>query len=649
MNFKSTLTRNLILAVLVAFTGSLSAQVFYSEDFAEGLPAGWTSEDISDDFNAIWEYCESVNPLGANCSGTFGQGTFMSATPDNGFMTVNSDAAATANHGSNPHISVLTTTPIDCSMEPAVFIGFAAQIGTFELDASTSAILRVSNNGGTDWVEYTCFPGVGTVFSSNPYGVAIDISDTAGGESAVILQWQWTAGWEYFLNIDDVILSGEDPTPPHDMRVNQNFYAHAPNAQTPISQIETFGFLADIENIGANTQTNVVLRVDIEADANPGNIIFTDSLEYGSIAPDSLAENQLFASAGFTPPDEIAAYTGTYTIEADSADADLTNNSLMFDFEITENTFAKERGVTRVLGSAPGNWEDEENLSWAYGCSYFVVNGEDMFANHAVFGVANTANSPAPEDGTVRLALYKWEDSATEGTIGVCDGLERTIVGFANYNVTGDEPSAVAESSLITVDLIDNTSLLPGVPLEDNTNYILMLEYFAPDDQTAISYLGSGEYDYGAQTLRTEALGIEESRYGVFMLIADPTDQDNYGDLAFNPGGFSGGFNTPVARLIVDEERIVSSIITLSEDNIINVFPSPARNHINVDLELTELQDKVTLSLVNITGTRLGYHTLENVQKDSYRFDVSNMPAGSYFLNVSTAKGSRNIPVVIAK
>ncbi|HHS95188.1 MAG TPA: hypothetical protein ENJ45_01255, partial [Phaeodactylibacter sp.] len=357
MNLKSTLIKSISLVLLFAAASSLPAQVFWSEDFSGGMPADWTTVDTSG-HEVIWSWCG--DPLGTvgDCSPIFdddinGQSPFAATTSDNGFMTVNSDAYNTP--ASDPHVSILATNAIDCSAQSVVWIKFEAHIGVFDLDANTNAFLRVSTDSIT-WTDYACFPDLTTTvrWSENPEDVIFDLTDVAAGQSTVYLQWIWTGGWEYFWNLDDVILTSVNPTPPHDIQVNSNWFAIAPNARVPVTQIEQFGFIADVENEGSLNQTNVNLRVTIEDEANLGTFLYDETLGYGTVDAGTLVENVLFPDDGFTPAASVATYVGTYAITSDSSalDAEPEDNTITFDFEVTENLFAKDRGVTRIISPA---------------------------------------------------------------------------------------------------------------------------------------------------------------------------------------------------------------------------------------------------------------------------------------------------------
>jgi len=388
----------LFLSVFLFNTNSIEAQAFWEEDFANGVPAGWGNEDESGQ-GAIFRWCS--NPTsggGADCPSIFnGQVAFASSTATNGFVSVDSDEVGAATGGTNPvHISKLTTTPIDCSSQSNVFLSFESNIGVYELSAEDNAILQVSNDNGNTWSDYTCYPGLtpNVEWSANPEIVVLNISSDAAGQSSVLLRWHWTAEWEYHWSLDDIKLSSQDPTPPHDMMLSTSsgeFFAQAPNALTPVSQLETFGFLADISNIGAEDQTGVNLNVTISDDAD-GETVYTEDLNYGTVAGGDTLQNVPFASAGFLPPSQPAFYTGTYTLTSDSTmfDPTIGNNSGSFNFGVSDSLFSKDLGNAFANGPALSNWSDGEPRSWAYGNHYHVVNGQGKYASFVQFGLGDT-------------------------------------------------------------------------------------------------------------------------------------------------------------------------------------------------------------------------------------------------------------------
>ena len=105
----------------------------------------------------------------------------------------------------------------------------------------------------------------------------IDISTIADGQATIYLQWQWTGNYEYFWNLDDVVLAEGNPAPRNNLVINDFFYP-ASNFKRPKGAIakDTFAFFAYLSNPGLNKATNVKLTAYVE-DANQKEL-FKDEL-----------------------------------------------------------------------------------------------------------------------------------------------------------------------------------------------------------------------------------------------------------------------------------------------------------------------------------------------------------------------------------
>ncbi|MCO6480488.1 MAG: T9SS type A sorting domain-containing protein [Phaeodactylibacter sp.] len=213
----------LCFAFLLLAIRPAPAQVFLEEDFAGGiLPDGWVSVDISGN-NVNWQGCSGITACGlpSLLPAYPVLGRFGSTTADNGFMAVNSDAAGQLlNDG---HISRLTSAPIDCQSRPQVFLQFQTAIGTASNNAAENAILRVMSNAGTQTYRPFSMLRSDTEFEFAPvwelsggkaYFVTLDISEVAGNQPEVYLEWEWRGNFEFAWLLDDVLLSTENPARP---------------------------------------------------------------------------------------------------------------------------------------------------------------------------------------------------------------------------------------------------------------------------------------------------------------------------------------------------------------------------------------------------------------------------------------------------
>lgn len=608
-------TRSLALFLFIAIGAvqSFGQVPFFTEDFSAGIPAGWTNVDATSAPGQLVIFEHSTDPAAVAVAalGYAPSSVFNAPTASTGYVWANSDRGLPGAPAED-HTTRLTTTPIDCSDKSAVYLRFQALIGVFDYAASTNAIVRVSTNGGTTWTEFTAFPCLVTGaanppcvrWSGNPEVVVINITSAAANESDVLIQWQWEGGWEYFWALDDVELLDVDPRLPNNMRVN-NFFAFAPNAQTPVSQVEPFGFMADIENVGTAAQTGAVLTVTIE-NSNEEEI-FSTSFTYGEIASDSTAEN-VFLPGIFTMPATPDLYFGTYTLTlSPEEDGDLSNNTREFAFAVTESTFAKELEATRSVAPAADD-------SYTYGNVYYAPNGAGFIAKEISFRVANAAQLAGR---SVTTLLYKWDGDANDNLRADPAEFGGGPIAFNAYTFVGDEGT-----NFITLEVdIDGND----IPMEDDAYYIAVVQYTTDDDQ-AMFLLANGVNDYQATWFRSDSLGAP--RYAGAL---DVGNTGSYGLVGF-------GFDiVPVVRLIIADPTAAQEPVLPA--TAINVFPNPANEQFTIALNLDAPSAKVEVSIMDVSGKVLRVENHQNLYREQLTYNVANLPSGAYNVRVRTDKG----------
>lgn len=580
----------------------------------DGGLGDWTTNAIMPD-TAFWTWSEyGVSSIGNRLySPTVCNGA---AIFDASFYNV--DAVGNG----EDHVGELISPIIDCS----TFEFASLKFYTYNLGLNGTVTFAVSIDGGVTWGDETLITteNVFTANETNLVGTEIKryLISEFPGEANCRIKFTFD-DHRYFFLLDDVQLIEPER---NNLAVMENFYAVPPNAVTPSSQIEPFSFLADVANLGAVEQPNTVLNVSI-IDNTTSQEVFNEDLFYGDIPADSLVENEPF-TVYFTPDGSITTYRGTYEVSSDSVDFDTSDNFRFFDFATSDTTFAKEFGATTAITPGDANWEgDMEPHSWAYGNYFYVVDGDDWWASSATFGIGE----PAPElvGRLISVYLYRWDADTNED--GSMDPDERTRVGFRIYEITGNE----LLDELITVPLLNFPSGLAGpVDLESNQAYVLMVEYATNDEINF--FMAGGELNYAAMTFRSELDGIPEGngRYA-YMLGVN-------GDLESEPYS-SAGFNTPIApvvRLNIGPGPI-NTKETLDAANIIEVSPNPANEKINLKIDLVELQERLSVRILDVNGRLILDQPYENIKSENFEYDVSNFANGAYFLHLVTENGVR--------
>lgn len=613
--------------------------ILWTADFNGGAN-GWTNNNVSlppgiDTARWYWD------PVGRIGNGYFADPdalNIQSPTASNGAMVFNADLFTTGGDAGSPPSGAPATYPKYHSelISPAIDLSgntfpISLKFNQYALllnpspnapqDPNTNAGIRTSvswsTDGGVTWSDpINANPTLPVnTFSSRTLQTTIPVP---GVKSAANFKVKFVFACDfYFWVIDDVEIVVRKE---HNLQAN-TFFGIAPNAVTPASQVEPFGFVCDISNIGGQTETNVNLNVTIKNQA--GNTIYTADKPYGSITSDSTAENQVFGN--FTPPAVIGVYTGAYTLTSDSIDVNPADNVRNWDFEISDKWFAKERGATTNVTPSADN-------SFAFGNCYYVVNandpvtGEPLAFDTMTFGVAN-ASEIAGKFFT--LKLLEW-DGDTNGD-GQANPDEYNLISFNSYTFDGSEDDEILKAH---VDLDGK-----DVPLKANTYYIALAEYedIVGDGQD-VFMLCATNYDYGGMNLASDSLGA--SRYAPMLDVGL--------DGNFSTVGFTPGWNTvPITRLSIKPMTV--STKDLAEDNLIKIFPNPANDFINVDFDLTEKYEGLYVNVTDLSGKVLRSASLENIQKEQVTFSVRELPTGTYHVRIVTKDGSRTLPFIIQR
>ncbi len=582
-----------------------------NSEFDGGLN-DWTTVGVTDE-DAIWVWEEDGRADLGNFSNTT---SISSPSVANGAMVFDSDfydnAGMDDNFGNGvapaPATGELISPIMDLSGVGAVSLKFNEYHRNFQSNNQVA----FSMDGGVTWSDpITTNGSVATNDATATDAVQTVSLFGATGTDQFRVKFIMDGNY-YFWIVDDVQIVTRQR---NDLQVNDNFFAIAPSYQTPASQVEEFGFLVDITNLGGIDQPNTVVNMNVTDPS--GASVYSEDNDYGTVG-DSLVENSSFGD--FTPPAEAGTYEGTYTISSDSTDSDLSNNAITFDFIVTDTTYAKENGATTTIFPAAANWNDGDPHQWAYGNHYYITNGTGYYASTASFAIDADATTGGTE---LDIRLYEWEDANEDGN---ADPDERVLAAFAIYEIaSNDGMNNVRTVPLLGLDL-------QSAELTDNTNYILVLEYRAADNTQDLPFASTDVNDYNAMVLNSQQQ--LRPRYGSVLGIAGDIENEPYSSVGF------GRENVPVIRFNVTNAPLISSQEDISlPSNAVLINPNPASDVLNAELAFAENAKNVSIRMMDVQGRVVLARNLENVSVTNQTFDISKLAAGSYFLHVTTENG----------
>ncbi|HHS95186.1 MAG TPA: T9SS type A sorting domain-containing protein, partial [Phaeodactylibacter sp.] len=511
------------------------------------------------------------------------------------------------------------------------------------VDGYTFTSFAYSTDGGTTWSDRIDLnPNLPMTTGNNGVPstighakIGIPLAGNLAGSDNVRIKFTF-AGNFYFWGVDDISITKRDD---YDVQVNENWYAKAPYTSIPQSQVEPMVFMADIQNIGGQTANGVELKMEV---VKSGSTVYEETLPYGDLIPDSIAENEVFGN--FTPQD-IGAHVGTYTLSTDNNDANPDNNTLSFAWEVTDSVFAKENAATRQVRPALGNWDPGEPTTWTYGNHFYITNG-DGYEVRTVSFIVNGGSDAAGRQ--IAINLWKWTPPAQQldawaavqtvedinNTNYDCMPEDREKIGYAFYEIQASDNL----NQVKTVVLNDQQTLNEGVNLEDNTHYVLMLEYESPDDANAVNFGASEAIDYSPTVFASQL--AHAPRLSSMLGISTALDTE-----PFSAAGFGRDIVVCV-RMNVTEVDPSATIDILQNANI-TAYPSPAKESVTLDIDLGKNYEDVLLKVVDAGGTVLREKSYTHLENEKLTLQTSEWASGTYFVQIITAEGIKTAQIVI--
>jgi len=612
------LLKSLFFTLSFFALGILNAQLstpFWSENFTNGVPTNWTISDASGQ-NILWTWCP--NPALGNddpgCSSIFedalnGQVPFKSTTATTGSMLLDSDEPGNLNKN---HIAQLTTSTINCAGKNEVYITFQTHIGVYSLAAEANAVLRVSTDG-TNWTNYTVFPGLTTTirWSENPETPIIDISATAANQANVLIQWQWTGNWEYMWNLDDIEIYDQNPTPRNDLAISAFFYPPSSFA-TPVSQIasDSFQFEINLSNNGLNPQTNLVVTAFVKEDG--GSSFYSQAINI-PVLEAGVKDTSIVFPMLYAPELNTGLYTVGYTLSADSTDQRPVDNAREDNFVVSNDQFAKEDGPEQGYRPSAGG-------DWAVANTYRMNGGnfELYKATQAEFAFSTDANEIAPGEVEAAIYLFKVNDDVAEdfsdfdGSSILSSSTE--WLGVASY----EAPDSLGNYELQQIDIADLNTGLPGVVLQPGSRYILAIEYA---NNSALVYHAFNDDIFYYQP-------------STFIFNSD-----------WNTGGFGGDVN---ALLRMNISLVSTTDEQVLPDNTLSLFPNPVYETLQLGVQFEEPTD-ATITVADINGRVITFEDRTGLTNETLSYQLPQLASGTYLARIATAKGSLTRKFIVIK
>lgn len=242
--------------------------------------------------------------------------------------------------------------------------------------------------------------------------------------------------------------------------------------------------------------------------------------------------------------------------------------------------------------------------------------------------------------GQVQYQL-EWNEAAANYQVSLVSNT--TYSGYNKITATAQVTIKVPTGQF---DVYNLKSLQNDADWEANSHYI------APDEAPEYDYISFGLKSLGTKSLSyqkdtkiplfsfenaegcTGAIALVDIKNDVFM--PPNSRKANIGNqiTIFGAGGnaYQGNIDDGTASCQLESVTALNNISNVLESN---VYPSPARDNINIDISWGAKNEQITLLIFDINGKKIKQKTHTLVQgKNTLKFDINTLEPGTYSIEI---------------
>ena len=679
----------LFLMAALASSISFAQTTIWSEDFASGIPAGWTNSGTDKNsavHNGMWKYTKTGSH-GAYSGGT----TLNSPSAANGYIIFDSDSLDSGGpsgaQGTGPALSpqrgYLTTSAFSCSGHSKVYL----ELYQYLLNFSSNTRVIVSNGTASDTLAINPTLDYSGARTTNPCLKHFDITAVAGNQAAVTLTFLWDAGDYYFWMLDDIKVMD---APANDLKITRaGSYDYT---VYPLSQVDTISYYARVTSTGSAPQPDSRARIVVKKAAS---VVFTDTTPVGLTLPYNV-DSPLVGTNTWLPTPVTGKYDCLTYAFSDSTDAYNFDNADTSFFNIQDSIYAIENGA---YGGAFFVLNSTGNTEWV---NLFTVKHTDTVTSIITSFAHSTTSTPVttPAGSVVQGKIYSLDPNtlAINNSAALISTQQRTLTAsdfgtnFSSYKnvvlkvdpTTGAAGAAILQPGLYAVSILGvsstgdiviqssqkkvsgqlsgqfDASSGNGTPFSffRNTNMYIRMDFGHGLNMLTSNYTRNP----GSATVRpcqpVTYNGTSNSTSGTAVYAWDFGN----GDTAIGTsvhysfpavGTFSvcltiidGGYSTTTCKNVVVAGTCVG-INEISEFGNVMMMPNPTTGKVTITAE--DVNGAVKIQIYNILGAEVKSYTEEVSGTMTRTYNLSDLSNGNYIVRLMNGDKMTTRRLTIAK
>ena len=629
----------------------------YYEDFRDGLE-GWTFIRENPDSVLLWEYL--TNPDLAVRVGQTRYPVYTSPTADNGFMWFEYIEFASIGGNPGPPYKNLTQSAISPMIDlSSTVAGTNYTLNWFNYDPrlnirNTRVEMRFMDDEDSA-VEIWRVPDALERPATTARGrdVFARIPAQFIGQDSVQILFIYDGDF-YGWAIDDIFVGG---LPSNEVSLDNTFFSVAPNYRTPQSQVagQNIYFITDVDNNGGEAQAPKVIVSIFKLVDGGGELYYTDSLQYPTIEPEDVFDNNVFPR--WAPlPTEPGQYRTFYEVVARDAadpDADPANNVASYDFFISAEDSLVSYDKAPLFRSATRPSNTNSPLDYEVGNIYLTPNlgTQGMRIDKIVAGYYLTGTQDTPEDSFFELRTYGFKGDLDgdrtpvidDGT-GV-DGAELVLLGTRFFTVEAGTASDFYDLVALPGEDQDGNPTEVIIPANEGyVGYAIGMSWVAPSAPGAEAdnfWVGvDNNYENGTAGFAQDLLDTANIKDRGILEFSQYTNfrGNTTGALGYDDFSTSSLFMNTIVTFLdsvgavgVNEELLV---------NEFEVSPNPATTEFNVSFDFGTTTSDITFKLVNGIGQQVMQINRPGSATGRLTIPVAELNQGVYFLTATDENGA---------
>lgn len=571
----------------------------YYQDFAGGIPAGWSVGNTSGSSNN-WIWSTSA-PGGQYSTSTT---AINSTSASNGFVSLPADLYNTPLIMPLGMDAYFQSGPIPINPKASIDLRWQ-QSSRYCCGTADELVVEISTDNST-WVTYDAINGRGAntavpaTTSSAAEQMRINVSAVLANEDTAYVRFRMTGATHYYWMIDDFVISEGygDVMELEDFEISffNNFNINPPFYMVPRHLMDSMNFTFYTKNEGSNTQTGVRGHVTLSHDSLPngqaGVGVVGSVTNYLGIPVPYLQIDTFNVGPYVYQNTPTGYYKASLNVVTNTASQLPSWGQGEYQFEVTDSVMSRaghESGYVGDVGAAYyGSGGGNDGDRWA---SLFSTGNSPSVLNSVSMYVADVATNNGV---TIRAQVWNWDDTAAT--------IARAI-----------SPLLVVSDSLYIDSTLRGTWII--LPLQNQLVLSPNSQILVGWEQVSGAIIGGAEFSLG----RDRELESYQPPVSSFVYINDAAP--------------AWGWVTQLAAIrlnFVLPVGVQESIATKLE---FSVFPNPSTGQFALRFK-TEKLKRFTLKVRNNLGQTVLNEELSVNGSFAKSIDLSGYESGVYFLSL---------------